>query len=64
MASKMKKLALLSIAVSQGQTITNSKVSSKKKREYLKEMNRISKQNQRKDALNILKKYRRTRTKR
>ncbi len=60
----MKKLALLSIAVSQGQTITNSKVSSKKKREYLKEMNRISKQNQRKDALNILKKYRRTRTKR
>jgi hypothetical protein len=64
MASKMKKLALLSLAVSQGQTITNSKVSSKKKREYLKEMNRLSKKNQHKDALNLLKKYRRTKSKR
>ena len=57
----MKKLALLSLAVSQGKVMHNSQSKknwSKKKSQYFKEMNRLSKKNTYKSALKVLKKYR------
>ena len=66
----MKKLALLSLAVSQGQAIHNSnKSKSKSKKQYLVEMNKLlskSKKNtsQYKKAINVLKKFKSRYTKR